>query len=71
LLDSRTTLSCALDRPLSAIRAERRVANTEFDGVGFYPFRGPDAPLALRIDANTANLRDDERLCLLRRFCSA
>src|ERR1700732_3413048 len=34
-------------RPLSAHRAERRCAKMFCKRVGFYPFRGPDASLAL------------------------
>src|SRR5271157_1875511 len=36
----------SLNRPSSAHRAERRFAKLFLKQVGFYPFRGPDAPLA-------------------------
>jgi hypothetical protein len=38
----------SLPRPSSAHRAERRIAKFDFDQVGFYPFRGPDASLTLQ-----------------------
>ena len=38
----------SLHRPSSAHRAERRIAKLDFNQVGFYPFRGPDASLTLQ-----------------------
>src|SRR5258705_1571186 len=39
---------------MSARWAERRFARIDFEQVGFYPFRGPDAPFTLRLNYRRA-----------------